>query len=255
MATQSRQPIAHGIAHGAILLTRPLPQSVRFAAALTQRFGAALHIVISPLIAPVFFAGPVPNRPFTALILTSETGVVAAQRIMAQGATLPRRAYCVGHHTARCAADAGLDAVSAAGDATALVALIGAQNLSGPLLHICGRDMRGEVAARLISAGIETLEQVAYAQDPVELTAEAVAHLTGRGRVAVPLFSPRTATLLVAECARIGLTAPLSVIAMSRDVAEAAAPLPAKTRATALAPTGEAMLTAIAALLYPAPGS
>ena len=239
MAPQSRPPT--------ILLTRPAAQSVRFADALRQRV-AGIRIVSSPLIAPRYLSPPLPSRNWIALILASETAVLATRRIIADGATLPRTAFCVGDRTAEVARAVGFEPLSAQGDADALVALILSRNPSGPLLHLHGQHSRGDIAKRLISAGIETVEAVVYAQDTQRLTPEAAAILTGAAPVIAPLFSPRTAEILVSECARINRTARLTLVALSGAVATAAADLTADTTLAAR-PDAAAMLDAIVSLL------
>lgn len=187
-----------------ILLTRPQAQSLRFAESL------GLPCLISPLMAPRFLTPVVP--PHAAVILTSETGAEAAARLVA-----PTFAFCVGDRTASTARSLGFQASSAAGDAEALIAHILAAPVS-PLLHLRGREARGEIAARLTSAGVPTAEAVAYAQEEQPLSPEALAALHGTAPLILPLFSPRSATLL----ARVVPRAPLTVVAMSAAVAEAA---------------------------------
>lgn len=217
-----------------ILLTRPAPQSARFAAALGR------PCLISPLIAPRFLSPVLPRAE--ALILTSETGAEAAARLVKPGL-----AFCVGDRTAEVARGLGFEVRSARGDAEALVALI----LSHPpltLLHARGREARGEVAARLTAAGRPTAEAVVYAQEPRPLSPEAEALLTRAPFVLVPLFSPRSATLLAAEVRRLSAPARLRVVAMSAAVAEAARDLD-PTPAISARPDGDSMrLTTLAEL-------
>ncbi|NBZ86709.1 uroporphyrinogen-III synthase [Stagnihabitans tardus] len=211
-----------------ILLTRPAPQSERFAAAL------GLDCLISPLIAPRFLFPAIP--PHEALILTSETGALAARGLA------PCRAFCVGDRTAATARALGFDATSASGDAEALIALILSAPVA-PLLHLRGREARGEIAARLTAAGVPTAEALAYAQEEQDLTAEAQAALRGQTPVIAPLFSPRSAQILAAEAKRIGATAPLRVVAMSQAVAQAARSLD-PSALIAARPDGDSMLEA-----------
>lgn len=206
MAAQSRLP--------AILLTRPPEQSARFAQALLAEH-PGLRMVISPLLAPRHLSPALPDRAFTALILTSETGAEAARRIAAEGRALPKTAFCVGERTASAARAAGFQAASADGDAEALLALILARNPTPPLLHLHGREARGNLAERLNSAGIETVSAVAYEQNLQPLTPEAAALLCSDQPVLAPVFSPRSARALAAECARIGAKSPLTIAAIS----------------------------------------
>lgn len=223
-----------------VLLTRPRAQGDRFAAQLAERFGAGLLPVPSPLIAPVFLRPAIPPRRYSAVILTSETGAASAT---APG--LPRRAYCVGDRTAQAAQAAGFQPLSAKGDAAALLALIRSSGDPGPFLHLRGADSRGDIAATLSAAGMPTDEVITYDQRPQPLTSEARALLSGTDPVILPLFSPRTAEILVAQGP---FTAPLWLAALSPAVAEAAAPLRPARCTIAGEPNADALLTAIAAL-------
>lgn len=235
MVPQSRTPI--------VLLTRPAAQSARFAATLQARFGP-LRIITSPLIAPRFLTPALPGRPWSALILTSETAVQSAQRIIADGGHLPPLAFCVGDHTADAARAIDLNPVSAQGDAAALIALILSQQPKGPLLHLQARDTRGDFTATLNSAGIETHSAVTYSQETQPLTPQATHILTGQDPLLIPLFSPRTASHFAAECHRIGATAPMTLVMMSGAIAKAAASLSANPLIAART-DAEAMLDAL----------
>ncbi len=186
MAAQSHLP--------PFLLTRPAAQSARFAQALQGRFGDNLRIEISPLITPRFLDPELPsgNR---ALIFTSQTGVEAYARLPGRKGL---KAYCVGQRTADRALEAGLRAISADGDADALVALILSGGETGSLLHLRGQDSRGDVAERLTAAGCPTEAVIVYAQELQPLSDAALVLLKGLGPVIAPVFSPRTASLLAA---------------------------------------------------------
>ena len=216
MTTQSRPPARAPV----ILLTRPAAQSARFARALLAQF-PDLSVVISPLLVPRFLSPQVPDRNWTALILASETAVEAAQRIAAEGTKLPARAFCVGNQTASAAGAAGFDPMSADGDTTALLTLITEHSPRGPLLHLHGREVRGDLAEGLEKAGIMAVSLIAYAQDLHPLSAEAEALLQSPGPVLAPVFSPRSADALAQECRRINARAPMTIIAISPAAATA----------------------------------
>ena len=234
MTAQSHPPV--------ILLTRPADPSARFATALRARF-PDLHIVTSPLIAPTFPLVSLPGRKWTAVIFTSETAVQAAKRIAADGHTLPELAFCVGDQTAQTAQAAGFQALSAQGDGATLLAFIQAQSLRGPMLYLHGRETRLDIAERLESSGIETFSCLTYAQNAQPLTAEATALLHAPSAILAPVFSPRTGQILAQECARIGATAPLHVVAIS---AAAGAAFPQANLTLTCRPDATAMLAAIA---------
>lgn len=238
MARQSRAPT--------LLLTRPAAQSQRFAVEVRAALGS-LPIVISPLMRAEDVHPTLPDLPFRAVILTSETGAEAAGRL-AGNHPLPSLAYCVGERTAKAARQAGFDARSAKGDALALIALIQAEKPEGPLLHLRGEVSAGEIAKTLTKGGIETHSAVIYAQSPCPLSAEAVALFHEDGPIVIPIFSPRSATLL-ANGLPATPRAPLWVAAISPAAAAAATALGPARIVTAAAPDSGNMLHAVAALL------
>lgn len=219
MPRQSRAPI---------LLTRPPAQNARFAAMLGGE-----RVVLSPLIVPRYFSPKLPEAD--CVIFTSETAVRAG---------VARRAWCVGDRTAQAARAAGYQACSAGGDADALVAAIIAAAERGPMLHLRGRIARGNVAARLVAAGIPASEAIVYELEPQPLTPEAQVLLAGTDPVLVPLFSPDSARRF-ADAAK-GCAAPVRFACLSAAVA-AAAP-PAQDVQIAAEPDACAMLTLIAAM-------
>jgi uroporphyrinogen-III synthase len=238
MAIQSRLP--------AFLLTRPTAQSTRFAASLRKRFGEDLAIIISPLIAPRFLAASFPGTNPTALVFTSETGVEAFSRHQNRPSDLPQRAYCVGGRTAKVARLAGLVPISAQGDAADLIALILQDGARGPLLHICGAQTRGNVAQTLTGAGHPTTALILYEQEEQPLTPQAKALLSGERPVVVPLFSPRSATLFLAQVGCLGPPAPLICAALSQAVAEPLAGFDGLTLCLAAKPNAAALIDSLA---------
>lgn len=191
-----------------LIVTRPEPGGAAFAARLGR------PAILSPLMAPEFLPLRLPEAE--ALILTSPTAVEALRRL---AQPLPRLAFCVGDATARAAQALGLQAESAAGDAEALLALLLRRRPAGPLLHPCGRETRGDLAARLAAAGLPCTECVVYDQRPRPLQPEAVAALRGPVPVVLPVFSPRSGALLAAELARVKASAALWVAAISEVAA------------------------------------
>ncbi len=224
------------------LLTRPAAASARFAERLRDSFGAATRIVIAPLMEPVFLNPVVPAEKFDALILTSETGAEAARRLSAEGRNLPLRAWCVGDQTAQAASDAGFHPQSAKGNAAALVHLIKTTQPGGRFLYLRGRCVAGNLAENLDSAEIMVREVVVYDQKPCPLTAEAAMLLAAEAPVVLPLFSPRSASLL----AQSGpFLAPLWIAALSPAVADCARRLHPVRLAIAATPDATTLLHVI----------
>lgn len=227
-----------------VLLTRPAAQSASFAQSLQARV-EGLRVVVSPLMVTVFHTVTLPKEPLQGVILTSQTGAEAAGRLRTQ---LPDLAYCVGDRTAQVAREAGFRVQSAQGDAEALLALI-LREKPQALIHLRGREARGDLAQRLSAAGVFTQERVVYAQDAQPLSDDAVAVLSGKAPVLVPLFSPRSAEILGAAWQGLATHAPLVVVAISQAVAEAAAFCPTKP-VLAAHPDAPSMLDAVLAQLH-----
>jgi uroporphyrinogen-III synthase len=223
----------------AVLLTRPLAASQRFAQGLQSR------VVISPLMQAEFLVPAIPDRVFAGVVFTAETGVEAAQYLKLSHA-LP--AYCVGKRTAEAAQAAGWQALSANGDVGALAALISAQKPEGTLLILRPEHVAGDLGAELLSAGIETVSLTAYRQRALPLTSEAAALLHGSDPVFVPLFSPRSARLFAAEYRRIAAVAPIFVAAMSAAVI-AELDIPAQDSEVAERPDAASMRQALAEIM------
>jgi uroporphyrinogen-III synthase len=226
-----------------LLLTRPEGSSLRLLGAVESALGAAVPAVISPVIAITPLADHWDGEPVGGLVLSSEHGAEMAGR-MGFPAGLP--AYCVGDQTARTAAARGFAAVSAAGDADDLVALILGRSPKGPLVHLRGDHARGNIAARLNEAGLPCSERVVYAQTAQRLTPAARELLSGPGIVLAPLFSPRSAALLAGQGP---FAATLHIVAISAAVAAAAAPLAPASVVIAAQPEGPAMVAAIVGCL------
>lgn len=239
MARQSRAPV--------VLLTRPAPQSQRFAQALQARL-PLVQVVISPLMQTEWLHPPLPDRTFHALILTSETGAEAAGHLRATGTPLPETAFCVGPRTTDTARAAGFAAISADGDVHALAALIRAAQPQGPLLHIRGEDVAGNLAETLTNGGLETHSSILYAQRPCPLSPAALTLLQAEGPVLVPLFSPRSAQIL-AQALPPKAKAPLWIVAISPAAATEAQALSPARLAVAPHPDGGNMLQTVLQML------
>lgn len=222
--------------HAPILLTRPQPQSQRFA---DQLAGLGRQIVISPLMAAEVMNAPRPIGDFAAVIFTSETAVSVPMQ------NLPKRAYCVGKRTATVARAAGFDAQSADGDWRKLYDLILRDHPAGRLLFLHAAEAARDLPNALNKAGLETVSVPVYCQNPQPLTAQAVQFLQTDSPVILPLFSARSAKLFFAEYGRIQATAPTFIAALSVQVAQG---ITAARLHIAARPDGPAMVDAVAEL-------
>ena len=216
-----------------ILLTRPEAQA-RATAEQLRAAGIAAPIEVAPLMRIEHL--PLPAIPDgAALVLTSANGVAAWR---AGGGTGWRDAFVVGARTAAAARDAGLRVRHVAADADALASAVPGD--AGPVVHLHGAHVRGDLRGALTARGIAAESAIVYAQEARPLTWSARA-LIAAGPVLCPLYSPRTARLLAAALPEGG-GGNLRVVALSAAVA-AAAPVPPV--ATAARPDGAAMERAI----------
>ncbi|KJS45556.1 uroporphyrinogen-III synthase [Roseovarius sp. BRH_c41] len=207
-----------------ILITRPEAEASRMAERLEEVLGDGVAVVASPLLR-IEYDGALPDLSgVNVLIFTSRHGVEGFCR-------LSRRrdftCYAVGDATAEAARTYGLPAISAGGDATALLARIAKDGTQGPFLHLRGAHVAADVAGALGAAGHDAQDVVVYDQVEATLSAQARNVLRGAGVVIVPLMSPRSARIFFDQAGRI--TARLCIAAISRKVA-AAVPEGAATR-------------------------
>ncbi|SNR23287.1 uroporphyrinogen-III synthase [Paracoccus sediminis] len=204
-----------------LLLTRPRPDSRRFAAMLPD-----WRAVIAPVLRIVAVDHDRARlRDAAGLVFTSAHAVGFA------GPGRGRLALCVGGHTAQAARAAGFDVRQGNGFAEGLLPLIA--DAPVPLIHPHGCHLARELPVP---------GMVVYDQQPVPLTAQARDVLAGGAPVVLPLFSPRSARL-VSDAVR-GARAPLWPVAIS-DAALSRWSAPAVGRAVADAPDAAAMVHAI----------
>ncbi|WP_111734690.1 uroporphyrinogen-III synthase [Roseovarius amoyensis] len=227
-----------------ILITRPEPAAVDFAAKLRARLGAGVQIVTSPILRIERVAGALPDLSRTGTLVLTSVHAVSALADLPQ--VMRPVCYCVGATTAAAARAAGFAAVDGGGDARALLARILADRPHGPIHYLRGEHVAANLVAELSAAGYETDETVVYRQRQQPLNAKAKALLSGDAPVILPLFSPRSAALLF-EAASHG--APLHIAAISRNAADRVPPDRAAQLIVTDAPTAEAMLAATLALV------
>lgn len=209
-----------------VLITRPSPDAETFAAKCES---AGLEPLLAPLISVRFRPESLTIDNFGAIAFTSANGVRAFAH------TSPDRSlpvYCVGQATADAASRAGFATVHiAAGDVDSLAETIAnvAAPSTKPVLHVAGTRRAGDLLALLEKAGIAAKRQVLYeTQEAISLPAIAAQAFQEPQRLYVPLFSPRTARLLVALIKQAGLqehTHTADAICLSKAVAEAASGL------------------------------
>jgi uroporphyrinogen-III synthase len=233
-----------------VLITRPGEDGTALAEVLRAR---GIETVIEPLLAIKYIDGPALDvNSLQALLLTSANGVRALAR-RTDRRDIP--VYAVGDSTATTARKAGFVQVhSAAGNVETLVGLV-KQILDpqeGPLLHIAGSDVAGDLISLIESAGFECTRETLY-EAIVErsLKSSTIASLKDGQIDAVSLYSPRSAenfvelirkARLVRSCQRI------IAICLSQAVADKVSEIQWRDVLTAIEPNQDALLKLVIGL-------
>ena len=195
-----------------------------------------------------------------AILLTSANGARALANAAPDRASRRLPVLAVGCATAHAARDAGFRSVTAAdGDVDALAALVIAKLRpdGGRLVHVAGRVITGDLAARLRTAGFEAERVPLYdAVAAGALSAPARRALEAQTLAGVVLFSPRTAHVFAKLARESGLDSTartLTAFCLSQAVAEAAATLSWQRVSVAAAPRQDSLVASVTSTL--APGS
>ncbi len=207
----------------AILVTRP-EQDAEATAARLRDLG--FTPIVAPLMAVDVAVGPVLDLGGArGLLMTSANGVRAfAER---QAGVLPDLpVFCVGDATARAARAAGFGNVeSAGGDVDDLARLV-MDRLppgDGPLLHVAGTKVAGDLAGLLAAGGYAYRREVLYEARGADMLPEAAAAALRAGAAAgVLLHSPRSAALfdrLVTDAGLRGACGEMTAYCLSANVA------------------------------------
>ncbi|HTR87043.1 MAG TPA: uroporphyrinogen-III synthase [Reyranella sp.] len=229
-----------------VLITRPEREAATLAAALDQRHHTA---VIAPLFSlqtlppPADFADAL--AACQAVLLTSANGVRALAEASEQR---HKPIYAVGDTTAATAEGLGFTSVtSASGDAAALAGLVRERldPAAGPLVHVSGADVAGEIDA----PGFAVRRFALYrAREAETLPENAKSALQARALDVVLLFSPRAARVFVRLIEAAGLSEAcrgLTAIAISPAAAQPVAALPFTEVIAAARPSAQAVLDEI----------
>lgn len=227
-----------------ILVTRSEPGASETAARLEA---AGYEAIVEPLFSIVPFDATLPD--FDALAFTSANGVRQFAKLS------PRRdaaVFCVGARTAQAAREAGFaDVTSADGDVFALGDLILKRLPAGArLLHAGNEDTRGDLAGRLVSAGVAADFVALFRAEAVTAPGPALArHLAGEQVFAAALVhSPRGGEILAGMIRSAASPAPLAIAAISAAAATPLAGL-AHSAAIAASPDEASLFSALASLV------
>lgn len=207
-----------------ILVTRPAEDSGPLAARLRA---LGFGVSVEPMLEIRWLDGPEPDvENVQALLFTSANGVRGYAR---RTSRRDRPVYAVGDATATAAREAGFAQVeSASGDVYALAALVRQRcaATSGPLLHVAGTKLAGDLAGMLAESGFSILRETLYDAVPTGHLSDGTAAALRTGTLdAVLFFSPRTArsfVRLVNEAGLIDRCRTVDALCLSPAVAEVA---------------------------------
>ncbi len=227
-----------------LLITRPGDDGARLAETLRQM---GHDPILEPLLTIRHFDGPALDLSGAQAILATSANGVRAIADRTPERILPL--YAVGDATARAAKEAGfLDVSSAAGDVEALARLVREKldPAKGPLVHVAGSEVAGDLAGDLGASGFTVRREVLYeSESAYSLSPSTIAAIKEERIDGVLAYSPRTAATLarlirkarlVRDCRRIEL------LGLSQAVADAANDIPWANIRIAAEPTQEAML-------------
>ncbi|MEQ8252424.1 MAG: uroporphyrinogen-III synthase [Oceanibaculum nanhaiense] len=232
-----------------VLLTRPEPDSTALAARLKND---GIDSVIAPLLEIVPRdpgPPPVPMDSVQALLVTSAN---AAERLSSVTERRDVRVLCVGAATAEAVRAQGFDSVESADGAIEELTALALGTLdpkAGPVLHLSGETVAGDLAGMLRLAGFEAHRLVVYEARPAEALPPRVLAELRRGRLdAVLFFSPRTAETFVRLVKSAGLAGQLdsvAAVAISDKAADACRTLPWRSVLVAASPDLPGMMAAL----------
>lgn len=185
------------------MLTRPLRRSQAFWQRLDRQCPGLFAPVFAPLTEIRDVDAELDFSNVRALLFTSGNAVT---RFAARWDERGKPAFCVGDATAVLAGKAGMQAVSAQGDAAALAGLVSRELRpgEGELLHVRGKYAVGELAENLARAGFAVREAIIYDQAVVAFSGDAGLRLATGAIDVITFFSPRAAGLFASAAAGKG---------------------------------------------------
>jgi uroporphyrinogen-III synthase len=230
------------------LITRPLED----ARPVAERLSAlGIDAVIEPLLHIDLLDGDALDLSgVQAILITSANGVRALAR-RTDRRDVP--VLAVGDASARQARDSGFtDVTSAGGDVNDLAALAArvCDPAAGPLFHVAGSAVAGDLAGLLERNGFAYHREVLYDARRADTLSDSGAERIAEGQIdAVLFFSPRTAATfarLIGEAGLADRCAAMDAVCLSPAVADELAALRWRRVAVATAPTLDALLDILA---------
>jgi uroporphyrinogen-III synthase len=240
----SMMPSRHG---RRALVTRPRAEAAALAEALDRR---GIEAIIEPLLDIHYRDVPPPDLAgVQAVLCTSANGVRAlARRSGERGVAL----FAVGEATAARARAEGFLRVESAGGNVDDLARLACERLratDGPLLHVTGSDVAGDLAGMLRAAGFAIDRVVLYEARPIAGLSGPTTAALRNGLVEFALFfSPRTAAVFARLAEQAGVSPGLqdvTAVSISAAADRALGDLAFARRIIAEAPDQESLVAAL----------
>ena len=251
-ASSGTQAASEASRHGLrALVTRPRAEAAELAEALSRRGIAA---IVEPLLEIRYRTEPVPDLAgVQAVLCTSANGVRALARLSpVRGVPL----LAVGETTAARARAEGFGEVLSAGGNVDDLARLAAERLrpgAGPLLHVAGSVVAGDLAGALHRRSFAVERAVLYEACPAPALSAVTVRALAAGTVDFALFfSPRTAAVfarLAAQAALLDAMPFLTAVSISAAADAALGSLRFRDRRVAARPDQAHLLAAIDGLL------
>ncbi len=234
----------------AILVTRPSETAKKLGSRL-ERLGHS--VLYAPMLDIKFREGlTLDPSEAQALLVTSANGVIGYAALTS---SRDIRVYTVGDKSAETARSTGFETVfSAQGTVEELAELVIGEldPEKGPLLHVGGARLAGDLKQRLESAGFSYRREILYdAHDIEEFPDHVLRALEEETLTGILLFSPHTAGIFTKNIERSGLKAHLKGVTawcLSQNVADKLAGYPFAACQVASEPTEDSLLTLMAGM-------
>ena len=229
------------------LVTRPQEAAETLAASLATR---GIEALIEPLMQVRYLTPPALELiGVQAILCTSANGVRALAQASGERGL---RVLAVGDATAACARSEGFrDVESAGGQVTDLARLVSARLRpeDGPLLHVTGSVVAGDLVGALRQRGFTVERRVLYETQPATALSRTAIDALCTGTVEFALFfSPRTAAIFADLAAAAGVTqycGMVTAVSISRAADAALADTRWRDRRVAERPNQSALLAAL----------
>jgi len=235
-----------------LLVTRPEPDASDQARKLGQM---GLDALVEPMLEIEFLdAGNLDETVAAAqaLIATSRNGLRALARLPILGRALGTPVLAVGPATASLAKELGFEQVhEGAGRAQDLIAVANenCEPVSGPLVHLAGKELAFDLKGKLEARGFGVLQPVLYrASAKRALSAAAKREFKTGGLMGAILMSPKTAKIyarLIAAAGLEGAVAQVMHFCLSPAVAKQLSAIPGARYLVAKRPNQDDLLALI----------